>query len=103
MATCAAGQVATRGRRPTVSAGVPIVAPKITARGVPEWAVPRITTLIARSRRWCPLTVVTAPAGAGDSMSRRLPTALVTRCRHRLLPAVKTLRGAAAASRSERP
>ena len=33
MATYAAGQRATRGRRPTVSAGVPIVASKITAPG----------------------------------------------------------------------
>jgi hypothetical protein len=61
MATYAAEQVAARGRRPTVTAGVPIVASKITAPGVPGWAVPRprITTLIARDRRWCPLTVVT--------------------------------------------
>ena len=36
MATYAAGQRATRGRRPTVSAGVPIVASKITA---PGWSV----------------------------------------------------------------
>jgi hypothetical protein len=116
MATYAAEQPATRGRRPTVSAGVPIVASKITA---PGWAVPRprITTLITPGRRWCPLTVVTAPASAGDSMSsapaaggepvigpsRRLPAALVTRCPIRLLPSVKALRGAAAASRSERP
>jgi hypothetical protein len=117
MATYAAEQPATRGRRPTVSAGVPIVASKITA---PRWAVPRpriITTLITPGRRWCPLTVITAPASAGDSMSsapaagdepvidpsRRLPAALVTRCPIRLLPSVKALRGAAAASRSERP
>ena len=116
MATYAAEQPATRGRRPTVSVSVPIVASKITA---PGWAVPRarITTLIARGRRWCQLTVVTAPASPGDSMSsapaaggepvigpsRRLPAALVTRCRHRLLPSVKALRGAAAASRSEHP
>jgi len=74
MATYAAEQVAVRGRRPTVTAGVPIVASKITAPGVPGWAVPRprITKLIARGRRWCPLTVVTAPAGAGKTMTLAL-------------------------------
>jgi LuxR family transcriptional regulator, maltose regulon positive regulatory protein len=74
MATYAAGQLAARGRRPAVSAGVPIVASKITAPGVPGWAVPRprITTLIARGRRCCPLTVVTAPAGAGKTMTLAL-------------------------------
>jgi LuxR family maltose regulon positive regulatory protein len=74
MATYAAEQVAARGRTPAVSAGVPIVASKITAPGVPGWAVPRprITTLIARGRRWCPLTVVTAPAGAGKTMALAL-------------------------------
>ena len=56
MATYAAEQPATLGRRPTVTVGVPIVASKITAPG--------------------PL---------------------------RLLPSVKALRGAAAASRSEHP
>jgi hypothetical protein len=83
MATYAAEQPATLGRRPTVSVGVPIVASKITA---PGWAVPRarITTLIAHP-------------------SRRLPATLVTRCPLRLLPSVKALRGAAAASRSEHP
>lgn len=130
MATYAAEQVATRGSRPVVSVGVPIVASEITAPGVPGWAVPRsrITTLIARGRRWCPPMVVTAPAGAGKTIgagdlgfhrsmssalapgnepgidpSRRLPAALVTRCPLRFLPSVKALLGAAAASRSERP
>jgi LuxR family transcriptional regulator, maltose regulon positive regulatory protein len=74
MTTYAAEQVAARSRRLTVSACVPIVASKITAPGVPGWAVPRprITTLIARGRRWCPLTVVTAPAGAGKTMALAL-------------------------------
>jgi hypothetical protein len=43
-----AGQAAARARRPAVS-GVPIPALKITAPGVPDWALPRprITKLIA--------------------------------------------------------
>ena len=57
--------------RPAVSGGVPVLASKITAPGVPDWAVPRprITELIAQGRRWCPLTVVTGPAGAGKTMA----------------------------------
>ena len=45
-----------------------------------------------------------APAGGepGIGSRRRSPATLVTRCRHRLLPAVTALRGAAAASRLER-
>jgi LuxR family transcriptional regulator, maltose regulon positive regulatory protein len=41
---------------------------------VPGWAVPRprITELIARGRRWCPLTVVTGPAGTGKTMALAL-------------------------------
>ena len=57
--------------RTAVSGGVPVLASKITAPGVPDWAVPRprITELIAQGRRWCPLTVVTGPAGAGKTMA----------------------------------
>ena len=53
---------------------VPILASKITAPGVPGWVVPRprITKLIAEGRRWCPLTVVTAPAGAGKTTALAL-------------------------------
>ncbi len=75
MTTQAARQAAAgRAQRPVVSAGVPILATKITAPGVPDWAVarPRITTLIAEGRRRCPLTVVTAPAGAGKTMALAL-------------------------------
>ena len=52
----------------------PILAAKITAPGVPDWAVPRprITKLIAEGTRWCPLTVVTGPAGAGKTMALAL-------------------------------
>ena len=57
-----------------VSAGVPVLASKITAPGVPDWALPRprITKLIAQGTRWCPLTVLTAPAGAGKTMALAL-------------------------------
>ena len=59
---------------PAVSADTPILAAKITAPGVPDWAVPRprITKLITQGRRWCPLTVITAPAGAGKTMALAL-------------------------------
>ena len=52
-------------------AGDPILESKITAPDVPAWAVhrPRITKLIAQGTRWCPLTVVTGPAGAGKTMA----------------------------------
>ncbi|MGB6581539.1 MAG: LuxR C-terminal-related transcriptional regulator [Streptosporangiaceae bacterium] len=61
----------TRGRR---SAGDPILAAKITVPNVPDWAVqrPRITKLIAQGTRWCPLTVVTGPPGAGKTMALAL-------------------------------
>ena len=74
MATYAAERVATRARRPAVSAGVPVVAAKITVPGVPGWAVsrPRITRLIVQGTRWCPLTVVTGPAGAGKTTALAL-------------------------------
>ncbi len=56
------------------SAGDPVLTSKITAMGVPDWAVRRrrITELIARSTRWCPLTVLTGPAGAGKTMALAL-------------------------------
>ena len=74
MATSGADQVAARAGRPAVSAGVPILAAKVTAPGVPDWALPRprITKLIAQGTRWCPLTVLTAPAGAGKTTALAL-------------------------------
>ena len=74
MAADVAEQVATPARRPAASAGVPILASKITAPGVPDWAVPRprVTKLIAEGTRWCPLTVVTGPPGAGKTMALAL-------------------------------
>src|SRR5215831_17802093 len=74
MATDAAEQVAPATRRPAASAGIPILASKITVPGVPDWTVPRprITKLIAEGTRWCPLTVVTGPPGAGKTMALAL-------------------------------
>lgn len=68
----------TRAGRSAVSAGHPILASKITAPGVPEWAVHRrrITKLIVQGTRWCPLTVVTGPPGAGKTMALALWTAI---------------------------
>jgi LuxR family maltose regulon positive regulatory protein len=53
------------------SAGDPVLVSKITTPGVPDWAVqrPRITQLIAEGTRWCPLTVLTGPVGAGKTMA----------------------------------
>jgi LuxR family transcriptional regulator, maltose regulon positive regulatory protein len=74
MAAHVADQSATSPRRPTVSSGDPILEAKITAPSVPEWAVqrPRITKMITHSTRWCPLTVVTGPPGAGKTMALAL-------------------------------
>src|SRR5271166_107398 len=74
MATHVAEQLTARARRPAVSAGVPVLASKITAPGLPDWTLlrPRITKLIAQGRRWCPLTVVTGPAGAGKTIALAL-------------------------------
>ena len=54
--------------------GDPILDSKITVPDVPAWTVqrPRITELIARGTRWCPLTVVTGPPGAGKTMALAL-------------------------------
>jgi LuxR family transcriptional regulator, maltose regulon positive regulatory protein len=53
---------------------MPILASKVTAPGVPGWAVarPRVTKLIGEGARWCPLTVVTGPPGAGKTMALAL-------------------------------
>ncbi len=71
MAAQVPGQASTRGRWSAVSGGDPILTSKITAPNVPDWAVPRqrITRLIAEGTRWCPLTVVTGPPGAGKTMA----------------------------------
>ena len=69
-----AGQVAAPAKRPAVSAGIPILAARITVPGVPDWAVPRprITKLIAEGARRCRLTIVTGPPGAGKTMALAL-------------------------------
>ncbi len=74
MATYDAVQTAAPARQPTASTGKPILIAKITASAVPDWAVPRprITKLIAQGTRWCPLTVVTGPPGAGKTMALAL-------------------------------
>jgi LuxR family transcriptional regulator, maltose regulon positive regulatory protein len=74
MATYAAEQVASTTRRLAAPVGIPILASKITVPGVPDWTVPRprITKLIAEGTRWCPLTVVTGPPGAGKTMALAL-------------------------------
>ena len=75
MATHGTSRVGTRARRSAVSVGDPVPAAKITAPDVPEWAVqrPRITKLIAQNVRWCQLTVVTGPPGAGKTTALELP------------------------------
>jgi LuxR family transcriptional regulator, maltose regulon positive regulatory protein len=79
MSTHVAGQVSTRGGR-SASAEAPILAAKITVPYVPDWAVerPRITKLVAEGTRWCPLTVVTGPPGAGKTMALALWAAAET-------------------------
>ncbi len=74
MADQAPNQASTRSRRPAASASDPVLTSKITAPNVPDWAVPRprITRLIAEGTRWCPLTVVTGPPGAGKTMALAL-------------------------------
>jgi LuxR family transcriptional regulator, maltose regulon positive regulatory protein len=74
MPTEVAERAPARARRPAVSAGVPVLASKITAPSVSDWALPRprITKLIAEGTRWCRLTVVTGPAGAGKTMALTL-------------------------------
>jgi ATP/maltotriose-dependent transcriptional regulator MalT len=74
MAVPADKQTAAGSRRAKGPAGDPILAAKITAPDVPDWALPRprITKLIAEGTRWCPLTVVTGPPGAGKTMALAL-------------------------------
>jgi LuxR family transcriptional regulator, maltose regulon positive regulatory protein len=69
--TAAASRRTTRARRPARPGADLILASKITMPAVPDWVVQRarITALIAEGRRWCPLTVVTGPPGAGKTMA----------------------------------
>ena len=81
MAAHAADRAPARIRRSAAFVGDPILTSKITAPSVPAWAVerPRITELIAEGTRWCPLTVVTGPPGAGKTMAVALWAAAETR------------------------
>ncbi len=74
MAAHAVNETSTRDRRAAVSGGDPILTSKITPPDVPDWAVPRprITKQIAEGTRWCPLTVITGPPGAGKTMALAL-------------------------------
>jgi LuxR family transcriptional regulator, maltose regulon positive regulatory protein len=71
MAAHAGNRGPTRTKRAAVLVEDPILTSKITAPDIPAWAVqrPRITALIAEGTRWCPLTVVTGPPGAGKTMA----------------------------------
>ncbi len=73
MVTDVANQVMTSDEQ-SVSAIDPILASKITAPDVSRLAVPRsrISDLLARGTRWCPLTVVTGPPGSGKTMALAL-------------------------------
>ena len=67
-------EAAADGGQSAGPSGDPILASKITAPDVPAWTVPRprITELIALGTRWCPLTVITGPPGAGKTMALAL-------------------------------
>ena len=71
MATHAAERMVTGSTRPEASADDPILAAKITAPEMPDWALPRprITKLVTQGMRWCPLIIVTGPPGAGKTMA----------------------------------
>ena len=70
----AVGRQRAHAARSAPSAGDPILASKLTVPDVPDWAVPRpqVTALIAQGTRWCPLTVVTGPPGAGKTIALAL-------------------------------
>jgi LuxR family transcriptional regulator, maltose regulon positive regulatory protein len=69
-----AGHLAAPAGHLAAPAGVPILASKITAPGVPAWAVlrPRVSKLISEGTRRSSLTVVTGPPGAGKTMALAL-------------------------------
>ena len=73
MAVQAAKRMVTSSRRSAAGQGDPILASKITVPNVPGWALqrPRVTTL-TQGIRWCPLTIVTGPPGAGKTMALAL-------------------------------
>jgi LuxR family transcriptional regulator, maltose regulon positive regulatory protein len=81
MATEGARQEAARSRRPALPAADPILAAKVTAPDVPDWAVPRprVARLVSQGARWYPLTVLTSPAGTGKTMALALWAAAESR------------------------
>ena len=74
MAISTASRALARTEPSAVPADDPILESKVTVPDVPSWAIqrPRITRLITRGTRWCPLTVVTGPPGAGKTMAATL-------------------------------
>jgi LuxR family transcriptional regulator, maltose regulon positive regulatory protein len=71
MATHVAERVVTGSSRPAPFADDLILAAKVTAPDMPDWALerPRVIKLVAQGTRGCPLTVVTGPAGAGKTIA----------------------------------
>ena len=71
MATSTARRAMARPGPMAVPADNPILESKVAVPDVPGWAIqrPRITTLVTRGTRQCPLTVVTGPPGAGKTMA----------------------------------
>jgi len=71
--TRASARGAARGSWQGTGAEDPVLTSKITAPGVPGWAVqrPRISKLIAQGAR-TPLTVITGAPGAGKTMALAL-------------------------------
>ena len=63
-------RAAARSTGQAAGADDPVLISKITAPGVPAWAVrrPQIDKLIAKGARG-PLTTVTGPAGSGKTLS----------------------------------
>ena len=74
MASHTAKKPAAGAGRPAGDASDPVLAAKLTAPTVPDWALarPRIGEAIARGASGGPLTVVTGPPGAGKSMALAL-------------------------------
>ena len=70
MVTSPRARTGTAGGGPPAEAGDPVLLSKITAPGLPGWAVPRprIAAIMAESAR-VPLITVTGPPGAGKTMS----------------------------------
>jgi LuxR family transcriptional regulator, maltose regulon positive regulatory protein len=73
----AAKQVVAGSGRSAAFISGPILTAKVTAPEVPDWTLqrPRLTKLIAQGTRWCPLTVVTGPVGAGKTTALAVWTA----------------------------